>query len=212
MKNRSEKNRLLPLLFVKQPHLKPPKPRMQGNFTFQEKQEPIKKHEESDELTELENGENEGDLVVKEMVGETITERNIKKTRLEKVDKLPQEIKIEKLYKLEKESTQENTENIEGLKFGTLNVDIEEKTTNEKQSSKITVLFHEKSLNEKVKHLIRIPASVVKIRYEFITTGEKYIGYFLSEKEGILLILNTRVDRIQSISLESLIDIKMIGI
>ena len=73
--------------------------------------------------------------------------------------------------------------------------------------------FNDLTLDEKIKHLNLVPASVAKVRYEFITVDRSYKGYFLSNKSGALVILaaNSRKKTISIIE-EDLIDIKRIGL
>lgn len=73
--------------------------------------------------------------------------------------------------------------------------------------------FNELSLAEKVKHLKLVPASIAKVRYEFITIDKSYKGYFLSIKNGSLLIhsIGTRKKNITILE-EDLTDIKRIGL
>jgi hypothetical protein len=84
---------------------------------------------------------------------------------------------------------------------------------NKKQAPQKRTPFQEKSLEEKLRDLQRSPVTVVKIRYEFITPRETYLGYFISQKDGVLTIQDSRKGKkIQTIPLESLIDIKMVSI
>lgn len=73
--------------------------------------------------------------------------------------------------------------------------------------------FNELSLAEKIKHLKLVPASIAKVRYEFITIDKTYKGYFLSIKNGSLLIhsIGTRKKNITILE-EDLTDIKRIGL
>jgi hypothetical protein len=73
--------------------------------------------------------------------------------------------------------------------------------------------FNDYSLEEKIKHLKLVPASVAKVRYEFITIERSYKGYFLSMKDGAMIIHSTS-PRKKSVSIleEELVDIKRIGL
>lgn len=73
--------------------------------------------------------------------------------------------------------------------------------------------FNELTLEEKLKHLKLVPASIAKVRYEFITIEKSYKGYFLAIKNGTVLIhsVSTRKKAI-SILEEDLVDIKRIGL
>jgi hypothetical protein len=73
--------------------------------------------------------------------------------------------------------------------------------------------FNEYSLEEKIKHLKLVPASVAKVKYEFITIGMSYKGYFLTLKDGTLIIhsISPRKKSV-SILVEDLVDIKRIGL
>jgi hypothetical protein len=83
----------------------------------------------------------------------------------------------------------------------------EKMDTNKKKS------FNEYSLEEKIKHLKLVPASVAKVKYEFITIDRSYKGYFLNLKDGTLIIhsISPRKKSV-SILVEDLVDIKRIGL
>jgi len=83
----------------------------------------------------------------------------------------------------------------------------EKMDTNKKKS------FNEYSLEEKIKHLKLVPASVAKVKYEFITIDRSYKGYFLTLKDGTLIIhsISPRKKSV-SILVEDLVDIKRIGL
>jgi len=73
--------------------------------------------------------------------------------------------------------------------------------------------FHELTLDEKIKHLMRVPGSIAKVKYEFITKETSYKGFFLAVKNGVLLI-HSLSPRKKSVSIleEDLIDIKRVGL
>ncbi|MEH7887069.1 CotO family spore coat protein [Bacillus sp. JJ1609] len=73
--------------------------------------------------------------------------------------------------------------------------------------------FNELTLDEKIKHLMRVPASIAKVKYEFITKETSYKGFFLAMKNGVLLI-NSLSPRKKSVSIleEDLMDIKRVGL
>ncbi|MCM3663071.1 spore coat CotO family protein [Mesobacillus subterraneus] len=83
----------------------------------------------------------------------------------------------------------------------------EKMDTNKKKS------FNEYSLEEKIKHLKLVPASVAKVKYEFLTIDRSYKGYFLNLKDGTLIIhsISPRKKSV-SILVEDLVDIKRIGL
>lgn len=73
--------------------------------------------------------------------------------------------------------------------------------------------FTELTLEEKLKHLKLVPASVAKVRYEFITIDKSYKGYFLAIRDGVVSIhsVNMRKKSV-NILVEDLVDIKRIGL
>jgi hypothetical protein len=73
--------------------------------------------------------------------------------------------------------------------------------------------FNEYTLEEKVKHLKLVPASVAKVKYEFITLERSYKGYFM-EIKGEVLFIHSISPRKKSVSIlkEDLVDIKRIGL
>ncbi|ESU32694.1 hypothetical protein G3A_10145 [Bacillus sp. 17376] len=73
--------------------------------------------------------------------------------------------------------------------------------------------FNEYTLEEKVKHLKLVPASVAKVKYEFITIERSYKGYFM-EMKGEVLFIHSISPRKKSVSIlkEDLVDIKRVGL
>lgn len=73
--------------------------------------------------------------------------------------------------------------------------------------------FNEYTLEEKVKHLKLVPASVAKVKYEFITIERSYKGYFI-EMKGEVLFIHSISPRKKSVSIlkEDLVDIKRVGL
>ncbi|WP_226675725.1 CotO family spore coat protein [Mesobacillus jeotgali] len=73
--------------------------------------------------------------------------------------------------------------------------------------------FKEYTLEEKIKHLKLVPASVAKVKYEFITIERSYKGYFIEMKDDILFI-HSISPRKKSVSIlkEDLVDIKRAGL
>jgi hypothetical protein len=73
--------------------------------------------------------------------------------------------------------------------------------------------FNELTLDEKIKHLMRVPASIAKVKYEFITKETSYKGFFLAMKNEVLLI-HSLSPRKKSVNIleEDLIDIKRVGL
>lgn len=73
--------------------------------------------------------------------------------------------------------------------------------------------FNEYSLEEKIKHLKLVPASVAKVKYEFITIQRSFKGYFM-EMKGEFLFIHSVSPRKKSVSIlkEDLVDIKRIGL
>ncbi len=73
--------------------------------------------------------------------------------------------------------------------------------------------FNDYTLEEKIKHLKLVPASVAKVKYEFITVERTYKGYFL-ELKGDILFIHSVTSRKKSVGIpkEDLIDIKRIGL
>jgi hypothetical protein len=117
---------------------------------------------------------------------------------------------------------QYNAEIIESTKFhdvNTKNTDSKE-VTGEKANSEAELLdvrkkknFNEYSLEEKIKHLKLVPASVAKVKYEFITIAQSFKGYFLEIKGEVLFIhsISPR-KKTATIRKEDLIDIKRVGL
>ncbi|MCM3124821.1 hypothetical protein QNH36_07420 [Mesobacillus sp. AQ2] len=73
--------------------------------------------------------------------------------------------------------------------------------------------FNDYTLEEKIKHLKFVPASVAKVKYEFITVGRSYKGFFI-EMKGEVLFIQSVTPRKKSVSIpkEDLIDIKRVGL
>jgi hypothetical protein len=73
--------------------------------------------------------------------------------------------------------------------------------------------FNEFTLEEKIKHLKLVPASVVKVKYEFITIERSYKGYFM-EMKGDVLLIHSISPRKKSVSIlkEDVVDIKRVGL
>lgn len=73
--------------------------------------------------------------------------------------------------------------------------------------------FNDYTLEEKIKHIKFVPASVAKVKYEFITMGRSYKGYFI-EMKGEVLFIQSVTPRKKSVSIpkEDLIDIKRVGL
>ncbi|RSD29429.1 CotO family spore coat protein [Mesobacillus subterraneus] len=82
-----------------------------------------------------------------------------------------------------------------------------ESETNKKKS------FSEYTLEEKIRHLKLVPASVVKVKYEFITHTGSYKGFFIEMKDGVLLV-HSIVPRKKNVTIseQDLIDIKRAGL
>ncbi|WP_226087185.1 spore coat CotO family protein [Mesobacillus sp. S13] len=73
--------------------------------------------------------------------------------------------------------------------------------------------FNEYTLEGKINHLKLVPATVAKVKYEFITIERSYKGYFL-EMKGDVLIIHSISPRKKSVSIlkEDLVDIKRVGL
>lgn len=73
--------------------------------------------------------------------------------------------------------------------------------------------FNEYTLEEKIKHLKLVPASVAKVKYEFITIQRSFKGYFM-EMKGEVLFIHSISPRKKSVSIlkEDLVDIKRVGL
>ncbi|MBS8263121.1 hypothetical protein DYI25_01565 [Mesobacillus boroniphilus] len=73
--------------------------------------------------------------------------------------------------------------------------------------------FHDYTIEEKIRHLKLVPAAVAKLKYEFVTVGRTYKGYFMSMEGGALMIhsISPRKKSV-SIPVEDLVDIKRLGL
>lgn len=73
--------------------------------------------------------------------------------------------------------------------------------------------FNDLTLEEKIKHLKLVPASIAKVKYEFITVAQSYIGYFLDINNGALVIHST-IPRKKNVKIlvGDLIEIKRVGL
>ena len=231
MINSSESKHFFPLLYIQQPQMKSPKAKMQSNFRFWNKREPIKKKKEPDvierdnlegleekivevqeEKTDKSNSENKR---IKHEIGQDdqnkeIEIRNIlngiqnivkenKYPELIKKDSVIQAPEIIHLYNSSlyesKETDHKNLEDKNGI-----------------QTSKMRIPFNQQGFEDKLRYLKAIPMTTVRIRFEFITTDRKYTGYFLSNMDNTLQIIPNEEKEPIRLPLQSLIDIKMIGI
>lgn len=228
MNKSQERNRVIPFMYIQQPHLKPPKANMQKQFKFQEKPEPIHIHVESEEKLKSNKLDVEGldkNLIPKDVQGIQLDvtqtdmkfEKEIQVDKLEKIDvndkqKLNQE-NLENPKAHIEENIQENVEAVLDTKLEQYqDIDSNKKLKKEKQQPKIRVPFNDLPLEEKCKYIKAVPMSTAKIRFEFFTTEGNYPGYFLSNKQDILQISPINGEEIIKFPFDSLIDIKMIGI
>lgn len=238
--NRHTRKHGLPLMYILQPQFTPPKAKMQNKYTSQKAKDNIgekskklgpKKSEEdqglkneSEELNVIIQKEKD-ELLKNNLKIESQQEGNVKEVLEEETEfkqvgdgKVEREEKIgfELVTDIEMlEMTIEN--NIETVqedgKVENLLDSLGDSPIIEKQKPlKKIKLFEEKNLEEKLKDLKMFPAAVVKIIYKFKTQEGIYIGYFMSQKNDVLNIVNIGNKKIHSIPLQSLIDIKMVGI
>lgn len=103
------------------------------------------------------------------------------------------------------EKPQENTAKEETQKE--VKAEIEPPQENKKRP------FNDLTLEEKIKHLKLVPASIAKVKYEFITVAQSYIGYFLDINNGALVIHST-IPRKKNVKIlvGDLIEIKRVGL
>ena len=207
---RQRTNMLSPMLYIHQPYMKPPKAKMQNNFktpTNVEKDPPVPEREivelqktEMEERFENENlsvNENDIEELLSSPNGE-VKEHNVLEIDLKKRHEQVEQIEEEKEELIiNKEEVKEELQEV--LKF--------EKTILKNKTS-----FRDLDLEGKCNYLKTIPYPVAKIRFIFITTDNKYLGYFISQIEGDLMIFNLRVKQYMRISYDSLIDIKINGL
>jgi hypothetical protein len=73
--------------------------------------------------------------------------------------------------------------------------------------------FNDLTIEEKIKHLKLVPASIAKVKYEFITVAQSYIGYFLDINNGTLVI-HSAIPRKKNVKIlvGDLVDIKRVGL
>lgn len=73
--------------------------------------------------------------------------------------------------------------------------------------------FNDLSLEEKIKHLKQVPASIAKVKYEFITLDSSYTGYFLEIKNETIVIhsLNPRKKNVNILK-EKIVEIRRVGL
>jgi hypothetical protein len=199
MNTRQGPNKAIPLLYIQQPYLEPPKAKMQKQFKFQEKPEPIFIHVESEE-PQKSNEKNEEKP--------TNEEDQTKKPKESKKD-----LKVDKHEnRVEKEDQQSKLEKNDQI--------VEIKLAKQKAADPIEALqqtnkrvpFNELSLEEKFKYIKAVPMPMAKIRFEFITSEGGISGYFASNKGNIIHILKMKSKETIAIPLHSIIDIRMIGI
>jgi hypothetical protein len=203
MNMRQGPNKAIPLLYIQQPYLDPPKAKMQKQFIFQEKPEPIFIHVEPEE-PQKSNEKNE----------EKPTNENdqAKKSKESKKD-----LKIDKHdNKVEKEDQQsklEKNDQIIEIKLAQQQAtDPIEVPKRELQQTNKRVPFNELPLEEKFNYIKAVPMSTAKIRFEFITSEGGTSGYFLSNKGDVIHILKMESNETITLPLHSIIDIRMIGI
>ncbi|WLR53810.1 CotO family spore coat protein [Mesobacillus subterraneus] len=72
--------------------------------------------------------------------------------------------------------------------------------------------FKDMSITEKIDYLEQFPASIVKIQYSFITTENKFVGYFLSKDEEYIRIFPRNKRKPISILINEIKDIKISGL
>ncbi|MBT2639243.1 CotO family spore coat protein [Bacillus sp. ISL-39] len=92
--------------------------------------------------------------------------------------------------------------------------EVEEETNESEQvGDKKKKTFQEYTLEEKIKHLNLVPATVAKVKYEFITLERSYKGYFTGMK-GRTLLIHSVSPRRKNVNLlvEDIVDIKRIGL
>jgi hypothetical protein len=124
------------------------------------------------------------------------------------LDDLSLENEQSETIKVAEEEAPEELEVEEAAEPGVSETELSETTPDIKKRH-----FNELTLEEKLKHLKLVPASVAKVRYEFITIDKSYKGYFLAIKDGVVSIhsVNTRKKSV-NILVEDLVDIKRIGL
>lgn len=124
------------------------------------------------------------------------------------LDDLSLENEQNETIKVAEEEPPEEVEAEEAAQPGVSETELSETTPDIKKRP-----FNELTLEEKLKHLKHVPASVAKVRYEFITIDKSYKGYFLAIRDGVVSIhsVNTRKKSV-NILVEDLLDIKRIGL
>lgn len=203
MNMRQGTNKAIPLLYIQQPYLDPPKAKMQKQFKFQEKPEPIFIHVESEEPQKSnEKNEdkptNEDDQTKKPKESKKDLKVDTHENKVEKEDQQSKLVKNDQIIEI-KLTQAEVAEHIEAPK-------------KELQQTNKRVPFNELSLEEKVKYIKAVPMATAKIRFEFITSEGIFPGYFSSNKGNVIHILKIGSNKTIALPLHSIIDIRMIGI
>lgn len=72
--------------------------------------------------------------------------------------------------------------------------------------------FKEMSIEEKIDYLEQFPASIVKIQYSFITSDNKFVGYFVSKQDDYIQVFPRNKRKPVRIPVEELRDIKISGL
>jgi hypothetical protein len=87
---------------------------------------------------------------------------------------------------------------------------ISHEINNEKRKKRTS--FNEKSIDNKIKLLRKMPAMVVKFLFEFVTEEKSYKGYFHLLEDNRFKIQTPESSEFINIEVNNIIDIKMIGI
>ncbi|WML43401.1 CotO family spore coat protein [Neobacillus sp. PS3-40] len=210
-----EKTYFFPLLYIQQPQMKSPKAKMQSDFRFWDKREPIKRKKETndeekntiegleekvgEEQEKLDKSNSENKLIKEEIgIQNSVNESNIVKGEYH-----PEFIN--------KNSEVRDSDYVQPMD-SSVYVHNRTEEKNEAQAPQKRVPFNEQGFEDKVRYLTAIPMTTVKILFEFIMTDKKYTGYFLSNKDNFLQVMQIEGKDPIRLPLHSLMDIRMIGI
>lgn len=226
MNQRTEQNQVLPVLYIQQPYLNPPKVKMQKRYIFQETPVPIHIYAETKDIENLHKSEHiEGideNSITDDMHEIKLVELSMdleKKTQGSIVEnddnstRNQQKVEIENINTNNEENIQVNVLETPQPELVQLQaIDLNKKLKREKQPSDKRIPFNDLSLEEKLIYLEAVPMTTAKIKFEFITEEGRYQGYFIGNKEeNLQIILISRNEEVK-LPNHTLTDIKMMGI
>ncbi|NHM32984.1 CotO family spore coat protein [Neobacillus terrae] len=201
MKESKKIKAVIPMLYVYQPFMKPPKAQMQNSYkTLANGDDVPKKPPGKKQEIEIENKIEKKDNDVKENnLDELVFNSNAESK--------------EPSYEAVLDYAEVQGEKIEGnIKEEFITREKDGKQENNKTTSMNKTNFRNLDLKGKCEYMKIIPYPVAKIRYIFIANDKQYLGYFISKIEGDLLIYSIETKEYLRISYDSLIDITLNGL